>query len=504
MNPEITTPDTLESTQSLRRLSAVLAPVAATTALFDLFFWSGHFGISIGLFFASLAGIIFLRHGRTKPKLWTIAATLLLCGCVVQSAIEASLSNIIASVTLIIALAGCVLHPRLKTLWACISEVCFGFATAPFRWLSVGATASRSITEVRLPGVNLVGFMTKAAWVLGPAVILLLIFTAVFAAGNPLFANFLESLTNRASNVWDIIDLTPVRIFLWGMIATVALGIFHGTPAPEQPRWWTRTLPRVPRPDFNLAALQSAAILIALNGLFFVVNTLDGLHLWKHHTLPVGIHRSELVHAGVNASMLAVLLSAIIIAGIFQQDDRVITRRWLKWISHIWVLQNLALIASSFLRLKFYTQDYMLTEKRIYAGCFLVLVAVGFLLLVWFVAKRKSLNWLLGSNALATLLMFYAVQFPNVAGIVADYNIAKSQRENRSLDIAYITSLGPGAWPSLLALAADEKNSNSREARNYLELLAESAGTTDWRATQLRKNHALEKVRAFIAIEAAK
>jgi hypothetical protein len=498
LNTDITQPAPISFT-ALRRLAAVVGPVALTTALADIMFWAGHWGISVGLFFGGLAALILSKHAHARPSKATIITTALLLASVVQSAVQTSLSNAIACAGLVLVLAGCVFHSQLAGLWARVSEVAYGLATSPVRWFGVGARATETLAEVRLPGFSIAGFVTKTAWVVGPAFILLMVFTAVFAIGNPIFAKFMDSLVLRADNAWAIIDLTPARIFLWGIVGTVALGIFHGTPAPDSPRWWTRTFPRLPRPDFNLAALQSGAILLALNGLFFVVNTLDGLHLWKHHSLPVGINRSDLVHEGVNATMFAVVLSAIIIAGIFQQDDRVVTRRWLKWFSHVWVLQNLALIASSFLRLKFYTQDYMLTEKRIYAGCFLALVAAGFLLLLWFVAKRRSFNWLLGMNAITTFALFFILQFANVAASVAEYNFGRWEREKAHLDTAYMTALGPGAWPVLVKVAAGAESTAAKEARGYLEVLDEAGEDTDWRATQTRRSRALAEIKTFLA-----
>lgn len=484
---------------ALRRLAQVLVPVALTTALADLMFWSGHWGFSVGLFFGGLAMIILARHGRTRPNAATVISTALLAASIVQSAVQTSLSNAISCASLVLVLAGSVFHPQLKTLWSRISEVCFGLITAPMRWFRVSATATESLVEARLPGINIAAFLTKAAWVLGPAVVLLFVFTVVFASGNTLFANFLRSLVERTNSTWDLLDLTPARVFLWGLIATVALGIFHGTPAPDSPRWWTRTLPRIPRPDFNLAALQSGAILVALNALFFVVNTLDGLYLWQHATLPIGINRSDLVHSGVNATVVAVILSAILIANIFQQEDRTADRRWLRWFSNFWVLQNVALIASSFLRLKFYTHDYMLTEKRIYAGCFLALVAVGFLLLLWFVGKRKSFNWLLGYNALATFALFFLLQFANVAAFVAEYNFGRWEQDKKHIDISYMTSLGPGAWPTVIQVAESASPSVARDARGHLEVIAAIEHDTDWRATQFRRNRALADIRTALA-----
>jgi hypothetical protein len=500
MNPDASTTLKAPAFPALRSLAICLGSIAATTALFDQMFWDGHWGFSTGVFFGGLAALILARHPKARPGATTITTLLLLLASIVQSAIETSLSNAIACAVLVLVLAGCVFHPQLKSHWARVSEIVFGIITSPARWLGVGAKATTTLGELRIPGISIGSIAAKAAWVFAPAAFLLLVFTFVFAAGNPIFAAFIQRMEERAVSIWTLIDLTPVRIFVWGIIATVALGLFHGASAPDAPRWWTRTLPRLPRPDYNLAALQSAAVLVALNGLFFLVNTLDGIHLWKHHTLPVGINRSDLVHEGVNASIVAVLLSTVIIAGIFQQEDRVISKRWLKWISHVWVLQNLALIASSFLRLKFYAQDYMLTEKRIYAGCFLALVAAGFLILLWFVAKRRSFNWLLGMNAIATFTLFFILQFTNTAAVVAGYNLERWKSEKTTLDTAYMASLGPGAWPSLLEVSrASGYHSAAREARGYLEVLAEQGEDSDWRATQLRRSAALAEIKAFLA-----
>ena len=83
---------------------------------------------------------------------------------------------------------------------------------------------------------------------------------------------------------------------------------------------------------------------------------------------------SEYVHEGVFSLIAAVLLSAVVLSGIFLQDSAVTGRGWLKGLAHLWILQNLVLIAGVFLRLKLYVDAYQFTVLRVYVACFLALV----------------------------------------------------------------------------------------------------------------------------------
>ncbi len=58
-------------------------------------------------------------------------------------------------------------------------------------------------------------------------------------------------------------------------------------------------LPRLPRPDHSLALWQSGATLIALNGLFCMVNTIDAVYLWHSRHIPAGVSATQFVHQGV-------------------------------------------------------------------------------------------------------------------------------------------------------------------------------------------------------------
>lgn len=495
-----TTAQSISVSNKLRQTASVLVPVAAATALVDFLFWRGGIGLSVGVCFAGI-GVLLLASLRQRPPLRLLIVSAMLLACCLQSAIEVSLSNILASIALTAALAGEVFQPHLTTLWARVSEVAFGLLLAPFRWVRVAADATLGLAGERAAAASLLGQGARAIWVLAPAVVLVGVFAIIFGSGNAVFANLVENAHHAAMEWLANFDLSFARCLFWAFTATVALGIFHGLRAPDSPRCWTFTLPRVLRPDHRLATWQSAAVLVALNGLFCFVNTIDAIYLWAGGPLPAGVWHSEFVHQGVWSLTGAVVLSAFVIAGLFQQEDRVADRRWLKNLAHLWVVQNLVLVAGVFLRLKLYVVfDNQLTEKRVYVACFLLLVSAGFVFLAWFVEKRRTFNWLLGRNAMATFLLLFILQFPDVRGMIARCNtalwIAAAQdRDPESFDLEYNASLGPGAWSQLSVLAASERAPRlAARAREKLAAFrrqeSAAAAAENWRDWQGRRTWA--------------
>ena len=497
-------PDSPQARPAVRAIGAVMLPVAAATMLADSLFWRKAPGISLGIFFVIIGAMLlaFLRE-RPRVRVVMLAAALLACG--VQAAVEFSLSNFLAGSALVAALAGEVFQPHLAGLWARFSEVLFGIATAPFRWFGFTGIFARTLGAIRAPDFSLFGKFLRMAWVVAPAAVLLLVFAGIFSSGNAIFADVLKRLGRHFMEWFDGVDLSPARFVFWILVATLALGLFHGTRAPDSPRWWTRVLPRLPRPDFRLAGWQTGAVLVAVNALFCFVNTIDVVFLWRRGRLPEGVNHTEFVHEGVWSLIAAVVVSALVIAGLFQQEERVVVKRWLKSLGHLWVAQNILLIGGVFLRLKYYVDEFQLTEKRVYVGCFLLLVCAGFVFLAWFVERRRSFNWLLGRNAWATFALFFILQFPDVGAYVARYNVAQwlsaiDRRERREIDVAYIASLGPGAWPQLRRIAAAGRDSSAaaRARERLAELRATEAADAageDWREWQWRRVRGREVLR---------
>jgi hypothetical protein len=130
-------------------------------------------------------------------------------------------------------------------------------------------------------------------------------------------------------------------------------------------------------------------------------------------------------------------------------------------------------------------------------GCFLLLVTVGFVLLAWHVMRDGSFNALIFRNVLATFALFFVVQFPDVGREVAQYNVAQWRHDpSRTLDTAYLESLGPGGWRALctVALTMGRLTPDILDARQRVVQLAavaaERRASADWRSFQWRREAA--------------
>ncbi len=140
--------------------------------------------------------------------------------CCVRAGVEVSLFNVVASTVLLLALAGEVFHGSLAGWWARISEVLYGLATAPICWFGIG--------ELWLLELGFMGLAARAVWVLVPAVFLLILFGAVFADGNAVFAELISRMARKAFEGLARLDLSFERLLFWSCVATLALGLFPG------------------------------------------------------------------------------------------------------------------------------------------------------------------------------------------------------------------------------------------------------------------------------------
>jgi hypothetical protein len=326
-----------------------------------------------------------------------------------------------------------------------------------------------------------------------PALVLALIFGSLLASGNAVFGswtnNFFDWLWKELA-----LYLNPERIAMWLFVAFLILPLLR--PAHVSAWWWksTENLPRLPEILPTRAALfSSGLVLVILNLLFLVANIADALFLWSGQALPVGVTYSGFVHHGVNSLIVTVLLSAFVLTTIFQQALNVAQRRELKALGIAWIAQNLFLLLSVALRLKLYIEAYDMTVARLSVIIFLVLVAVGYALLTVKIMREKSLSWLIGGCVLAVFATFYITQFLDLAGWSANYNVARWEKDRtRNLDVIYLTSIGPAAWPALSRatnLGADWPSDFKREGETLGPLTSERAHELNWPRAELSLAH---------------
>ncbi len=465
------------------------------TALADFLFWNHAPGISVAVYCFAVAGVtVAIRWRKWKGHAnWVAAGLMLAAGW--ATALQISFTNGVVLIILLAVVCGECWYEALPSSAARWAESIVAWVCSPGRWPWLFDTAATVAPDLFGSDSRVPARAGRIAKIFAPALGLGIIFSAIFGFGNAVYGDMLNRAGGHVADFVQSFDFSFGHILFLLAAATLGLAFAQPRLAPLAPRKWAGGLPPLYRVDVAVAVWQSRLILLVLNILFFTVNTIDVLYLWWHAKLPAGVTFSAFVHNGIWSLIVAVLLSALVITLIFQQQPEVRRGRLLKIAALVWIAQNLVLIAGVFLRLKLYVNAYELSEERVYVGCFLLLVVTGFILLGLHVAGPGNLNALFLRNAQATFALFFILQFANVAGWVAHYNVARwKHKPQRTLDVAYLASLGPGACPSLVEVAssANDPSGAAVQARIALRQIADGEATrletTDWRSWQVRRD----------------
>ncbi len=462
----------------------------------DFLLWPAVPGLSLGILVLILGFCQLAIRGarRLTRTAWIASLVLVVSGA--QMTVEMSLSNTIVIVAALLALLGERLFSDLPEWWGQIAEAELVLVKAPAQWSAAWRALSGQRARISNAAYNHERQITRGLQAGAPALAIGAVFLVVLGQGNAILRewslNFLDSISQWLLS-WD---LSVGRVAFWIAVATGALALVRPYGRPVYRETWSREIPRWKREDTSMAFWQTVSVLGVLNVLFFVVNTIDVFYLWLHARIPENVGYSTYVHEGVGSLIAAVLLSAVVLAAAFRQEAPVTGRRGLKLLAHVWIIQNLLLIAGVFLRLKLYVDAYQLTLLRVYVGCFLLLVMAGFCLLAVYVQHGKGMVWLITSNVLVTLALFFVLQFPDIAGWVARVNVAEWKSDLRhTLDLDYLVALGPTAWLQLPEVAAQTGHAEIVEsarfrlrhmpAKESKRLLHE-----DWRSIQFRRDAA--------------
>jgi hypothetical protein len=133
---------------------------------------------------------------------------------------------------------------------------------------------------------------------------------------------------------------------------------------------------------------------------------------------------------------------------------------------------TLILIATAISKMVLYINTYGLTQKRVYATWFMLLLAVVFVLVLIRQATKKL--HLFPAIALACVLFAALITLPNVDGMIASYNVnAYLSGDLKEVDIDALSDYGTSAVPALVRLR-DELMSQSYTDDTVKELLKQT------------------------------
>jgi hypothetical protein len=427
-------------------LSMRLIIAAACVALADWLFYGWEIGISLALFLGALGVIAVVSNGVRATRGAQIIMT---------AVFVAGLLAVIEDVNNLSVIVGVLA----TALFAIVITVCepsswqrdlFEAVTIPFRGpVQLARDLFGALRHMNTWTPGWLGSLV--AWIVPLSAFA--VFLALFSSANPLIENRLMKIDLRA--LFNLLD--PWRIWFWALIACVIWPLLRRRnprkPAPKlEPR--TTVAAESSDLDFLLGRQAVSRSLILFNALFALQTGLDLVYLWGGANLPDGMSHAEYAHRGAYPLIATALLAAGFVLIAMRRGGPAEQSTLIRPLVLLWIGQNILLVISSIFRLDLYVAAFSLTYLRLSAFVWMLLVAAGLLLILIQVVTRKPNSWLLTANSMTLAVVLYGCCFINAPQIIASYNIEHSRElggTGPSLDLIYLSGLGPQAVPALEA-----------------------------------------------------
>ncbi|MCA6117898.1 DUF4173 domain-containing protein [Bradyrhizobium sp. WSM 1738] len=435
---DITTPASDAGSTQEGTFPVKTAIVLALATLADWLFYGYGIGISAAIFAVVLAcGSLLANIAILNRKKVPLAFALLL-GALVPAVEEFN----IASLTFMVLGLGVGLllttNRDQHHLGERAAALCDLYLVGPFRFFR------DAIGAFNLPALK-TGF---TLWFI--PIVLSGIFVFLLVSANPLLEKWISLL--NPGNTTSYISLG--RVLFWTLALSLVWPIIHV-------RWRSKReisaglteaaalaqgVPSSQNNFFGVATILRSLILFNL--LFAVQTILDVVYLWGNATLPADISYASYAHRGAYPLIVTALLAAAFVLAAMRPRGPAEQSRLIRTLVYLWVAQNILLVLSSILRLDLYVQVYLLTWWRVAAFIWMILVALGLMLIVARIVLNRSNDWLIRANLITLTATLYVCSLINFAAIIADYNVSHSREatgKGVAIDMNYLFSLGPQA-----------------------------------------------------------
>ena len=273
------------------------------------------------------------------------------------------------------------------------------------------------------------------------------VFLLLFASANPV----IDAALGRLRLPWLDVGALWHAVF-WAFLLVIVWPAFRPLPVVLRLTGGHAPAP-VALPGVGIVSVTLSLILF--NALFAVQNLLDIAFLWSGAPLPAGMTMTEYAHRGAYPLIVTALLAGAFVLIATRPGTAIAARPAIRRLIALWTAQNLVLVASSILRTLDYIAASMLTTLRIAALAWMLLVALGLILIAWRMLTGKPLAWLVNRNALAAGLLLWMAALVDLGAVAAAWNVTHAREAGGGgppLDLCYLDSLGPSALVPLAML----------------------------------------------------
>jgi Domain of unknown function (DUF4173) len=435
-------------TAPARPLATPLILATGCVVLADWLFYGWDIGISLALFLGVLGVVGLFSNGIQVPGTSRMILIAIFIAGLLPLIEEVNFLSVCVA-TLTTAMSVIALTSRQTTSW---QRQLFEAVTIPFRGAyQLVAEIVGALRHMQLWTPAWLNWLV--AWIVPLTVFA--IFLTLFSSANPLIEHRLMAIDLRA--LFALID--PLRLAFWLLIACLIWPLIRRRIKSRRAREpvlapSTATASDV---DYLLGPLAITRSLVLFNALFALQTALDLTYLWGGAALPDGMSYASYAHRGAYPLIATALLAAGFVLLAMRPGGPAERSRLIRPLVLVWIAQNILLVLSSIFRLDLYIAAYSLTYLRLAAFIWMGLVAIGLLLILVQIVRRKPNSWLLTANAATLALVLYGCCLINVPWLVGHYNVEHCQEVSGTgptLDLQYFGSLGPQA---LLALESHRK-----------------------------------------------
>ena len=367
-------------------------------------------------------------------------------------------------------------------------------------WAALGSVWAVADVGPRSPRRQLLGPISRVLPVLRGLVVAIpiaLIFVALFAAADAVFANLVAEILTIDVDLDELVGRTVLAVVLGGLatggLAFTAAAIDVDDPPPIRHRW--------------LGATEATTVLLTVGAVFVVFVTLQAAYLFGglDTVRAAGITYAEYARRG----FFELIAVAALAGGLLLAAETFITRRPAAYLGAALAFVALTgvVLVSAVLRLRLYQEAYGWTELRFYALAAIAWLGTGLALGVGALLANRS-RWLPHALVVAALAVGLGVNLIGPVRFVAEQNVARLEDPRQvapfgqaGLDTAYATLLSNDAVPALVRavplVPRLDRAVLQRSLDARLQTLTSEAEFLGWQSWNLSRATAVEALRSL-------
>jgi hypothetical protein len=418
--------------------------------VFSIIFWNEKLGVNLFLFTTILSGFA-LYQNQSSLQSFLVKTTLL--GTLLSGVMVVIFNSFISKFVHISSfwlLIGVIHYPHLRSFYYSIQYSFTNILFAPKSFLSNSILNNKPQTRT-----DAILYTLKLTVL---PLIVLLVFYILFYNANEKFAHLADAFWSKFGDVFSMLFnyISFGRLFMIILGLLIVVFAFYKSTLFSDDSSLVDTLSRARiqrrgRVFYGMNILKqqykTAVILVLLvNMLLLVFNVIDISWIWFNFTLEEGMVLKHFVHEGTYLLIMSILLSMGIILWFFRNNINFYPHNnFLKCISLIWMVQNMVLCVSVFIRNYHYINYHGLAYKRIGVIIFLVLTLVGLVTMIVKIKTIKSAFYMVRINTLAAYIVFIMMACVNWDIIIVKFNL--SHWNKSGIDVGFYFTLSPKAIP---------------------------------------------------------